>query len=333
MKRLFFLFLSILVIGSGYSGYRYYKHINRPEYKVEQLTKAIKNKDYNVFTSYVDVPILINNLYKTYKDKFIPEEDDGLISKIDSYLNLGLSSLFETISKSDINNSIEIYFKSKLDQLDILSSDTIQIISEMDYDSIEIKEMNISEKKHLITFTLFNKRYNHEFIFKSVWEKQGDFWRLINISNIGEITTMYKDLEKNRVNESAKKKTLEMFRDLEVNYYEGKTKEITLLGFIYIPRSFHKFHLTNMTNQSIVEYGLKLSYKDNQGYPIIETRESFKKPIHPKESIKVMFYNYNPFVLSEMLYGGVPDIDVTFIKYESGHIERNEEAKKLRFFE
>jgi hypothetical protein len=324
-----FITVVITILFSIFTNY-----INVPQYRVNELMKAIKAKDYSGFKILVNQEVLVNNIYKTNKAKYVPDDTDDWPSTIDKYLHLGIATLIEGPTKEDINVVIDTYFNAKLDDLTILSSDVIKFALDLDYDSLKVLDVKEQSKTlHLLTFSLHNKTYNHNFEFHSVWEKHGKNWQVINITNIAAIIETYKSLEKDRLNNSISKKTQEMLHRVEIQHYQGDVRDKTFLSFFKFYRSRHRFEIMNMTGQTVVSYGIKLTYKDNQGYSKMETRSSFSQPIAPHETVKVEFWSYNPFVSSEMEDGNNPEINFTFIKYESGEEELNEDNLKTRYFE
>lgn len=321
--------LTSIALWIGYQAY-----LNDPKMKVIELAESIKNKDKVSFQKLVNYEILVHNLYKVNQKKYNSSEDDDVGSKIENFFNKTLSSLKEQSVKDELHTLVEMHFDSKIDQLTVVSSNLFSVIKNFDYDSIKsIKVQKVNEHTQAIRFSIFHKTYKHDFVINSVWEKQGSQWKLVNIANIAEIIAMYNRLENRRKNLAIHEKTQIMFRNLQIQSYEGTTKDIWILNYFQVQRTKHKFKVQNLAREGIISYEIKLSYRDPQDFVIIEMKQKFDTPLNVYEEAEVEFWSYNPIVHNQMRFGNNPDISIVSIQYESGEKDINPENMETRFFE
>lgn len=317
----------------------YYAWITRPEQSVINMFQSIENKNRSVWEKNVAQKTIVHNSYQIYKKNFVLNKEDDLFLAIHKMMNYGSSEIFESGNIDDINVALNDYFSSNKEELLIFDKELLfTIFDNIDHRSLRILTVKTEKKLAMVEFSFKLNFYEHDLIVRSVLEQQDGKWKIIGIVNLNQLIEVLKNLEKDRRNNAIKTKTQEMQKKLEITAYYGIRKDFwfkdyPILNTIPIFRTRHFITVTNTSNQVITRFSIKMTYKDNQDWILVEKQLNHEKPLNPGEKLKMRFDIYDPVVDRQMEFGRSPEFSHISITMESGQIIENEENKELRFYE
>lgn len=183
--------LSITAI-AAISGYMYW--LQTPQYSLIQIQDALKNKDIYAFQQYVDIDGIINRGVDVYVVHGMKGEDSGFgqafaVGMVEMMKpNLIARAKSEVIgfveSKSSVNNSM----RQKYDEGGVAIDYDIRKQGNIAFLIIDIKNLET------------NKSMTAEFKLRKV----GDYWRVIEFSNLNDILIVMEEEEKEKIAEANK---------------------------------------------------------------------------------------------------------------------------------
>ena len=339
MKKTWIVLIVVLFLGSIAGLIAYDRYKNRPEQTIVNIFKALDTKSQKLWSENVAQDTLVRNSYNVYSKQFESKDEDDFFMMVNKLVEGGYASIMERGMIDDINSGINDYFTSDPENLLVFDKEALfQFIEIIDYDSLKIRSVRQNDKNTMIEFSFMDKAYHHSFIISSILEKQNDHWKLIGISNLNQVISIIRDLEKDRRNAAITKRTMEMQHYLEITHYVGVKNDAwfekyPLLNLIPLVKTSHTIEVTNKSNQMIMKFIVKMIYKDSSGWIEIEKQVNHNEGLAPGQTIKLKFDSYDPFIAARLGMGIMPELTHVSITLESGEVLVNEENKDLKLFE
>lgn len=331
MKKSHYLLIFLLLTFLVLTKFFVFDKKNDPSLPLLNILKSLKDRDYESFNNNVLEEELLDNSIRFYKNKF-NSSDDELYSKIDSFLNKSIINILEKSIYEENSSIIQDYFIGKKNIEYSLIDEKIfnNFFYNLDFDETNIISYSRNKEFLLIFFKIRNSLYNHDFLIKTIFRKNKGEYKLIGIVNILEIINVLDSLEKERKESLINYKNKEMNKIILIKSYYGFRKDLwfkkyPLLNYIPIFKSKHRIEIENISNQVVDSFKLKLTYKNSNGYVIVEKNIEYRKPILPGKTIFINFDSYNPFIEGQVSIGNLPEITYISINLESGTIILNEE--------
>lgn len=336
MKSKYFVFLVLLTsITYGICDYQN----NSIPYAINQIFKAIETRNSEKWDQFVAEETLINNIFVNQKESLKVDPEEELSIKVNKYFNQMKSFVFDEGLKGDVDVYINNYFQGTREQ--ILNLEEISFLDSFvvnaDLHMFKILKVKKEETFAMAEVSVNNLLYKKEFILKLLFKKEKN-WKLISVINSNDIILLMKEYEKERRNAAISKKTEKMQKILLIKEYTGLRKEmwfndLPILNYIPLFKSRHTFKLQNVSNQNILEFKIKMTFKNIDGWITVEKKLAKRGLLEHGKETEIILDLYNPIVLSQMELNRFPEINHVYIKMESGEKIFNEENLNTIFYE
>lgn len=172
-------------------GFFFYKHYtSTPEYIVKQVIAAYEKKDFSEFEKYFDTDNFSRNVWTDYKDWLSQNFDviwTPLRDNIDSADSLKVTFRNVISGKKTFQD---------LDSIEETSRRTVsiaQLLDKLHEPQISVLSESDSDKKVRINAKTYDE---HEMNFEVVMKNYNGTWKITELSNVGEICTVFKNLSK-----------------------------------------------------------------------------------------------------------------------------------------
>lgn len=341
MRRSYGIIILILIlIVSAIIGISAYQHLLKtPENVVRDAFKSVEKKDKTLWEESVSQKSLIQNSYKIYRGQFEPNQSDDIFVAITKFLDRSYNSLIQSSQVDDIDSAINDYFISNQEELVLFDKQTLfKFLNAIDHSSLKVTAISQKEKITLIEMSFKDKVYKHEFLIRSILEKQENVWKIVAIINAHELITMIETLELQRRNDAILRRTQEMMRFLEITEFSSqrnpeKPSSNPLLSFLPFALSKHQITVKNVSKQTITEFSLKMSFKSSNGETISQKKVFHSFPLMSGNSYTMHFETYDKETARLVEFGLAPEVSHVFIVFESGEVLENKENNKDGLFQ
>ncbi len=287
-----FLIGGVIALFIFVGGFWYYKqYTSTPEYVVSQMLAAYSKRNVNEFEKYFDVDDFSRMLWTDYKEWWEKDKDS-----IWSPLRKTIDSVDAV--KVTIRNIAS--GKKKMEELDNIEESNERTVSmarlldKMHGYSISSIIDEGDTKKFRLTAKTFDEQ---EFTFELTVKHKGDYWKICELRNVGEICTSFKNFAKESV-----VSYLKAAQSIQ-NQYEEMNKAAEDTG----GRTWLEYYMTNQPRRLQGVYPKRIK----QAISYVEARESAER--YRGEALQAIATN--PF--SSVLNGNRRSYSENGIKYYS----------------
>lgn len=193
-NRLFVVWYLLIFVVVGAGGYWYWT--STPQYSIRQIDRAVSNHDLVMFSKYVDMNNLVPSMAEQIENSAVNKIDheDNIVSNLVGSLAEGLFEVYQPGLNEILTSEIEAYVK-KGDFKSAHSAEPdghslTRLYQESGKGSAEykgIEYVNKDGKIAIVGVSFYLPKYKATILVDLKMRNHGNYWQLVDISNLGEV--------------------------------------------------------------------------------------------------------------------------------------------------